>query len=180
LAFTNEQHRRRYAEDPEHRARKLAAGRAYRAERREQLNALWREKWKSNPGFRERWRARRRRAYGLVAQDYERMLREQNGVCAICGRKSRRELCVDHCHATQRVRGLLCDKCNTALGLLGDDADRMRAAGAYVDRARGGAGARGGRGGDIFKSRVGFGERAVRRIHVSLRLRAEAGRFRVG
>ena len=62
---------------------------------------------------------------------------EQNGVCAVCKLPSRRALCVDHCHATRQVRGLLCDKCNTALGLFGDDSKRMRAAAAYVDRARG-------------------------------------------
>jgi len=137
LAFTNEQHRKRYAADPEYRERKLAAGRIYRAERREQLNAQWREKWWTNAEFREGRRARRWLKYGLAAQDYERILIEQNGVCAICKQKAQRWLCVDHCHATQKVRGLLCDKCNTALGLLDDDSDRMRDAGAYVDRARG-------------------------------------------
>jgi hypothetical protein len=65
------------------------------------------------------------------------MASEQNGVCAICKRKAKRWLFVDHCHATQKVRGLLCHKCNSALGFFDDDSDRMRAAGAYVDRARG-------------------------------------------
>jgi len=143
MAFTNAQHRKRYAENPNHRARKLAAGRAYRAERRDKLNARRREKWHTDIEFREGRRARRWLKYGLGAADYARLLVEQNGVCAICRRKARRWLCVDHCHGTQQVRGLLCDKCNTALGLLEDDPDRMRAAGAYVDRARRGAETRG-------------------------------------
>jgi hypothetical protein len=122
MAFSNEQHRERYAADATHRAHKLAANRAYHAEHRERLNG-------------ER-RSRGWRKYGLVAADYERMLAAQGGVCAICKRKGKRWLCVDHCHETQAVRGLLCDKCNTALGFFGDDADRMRAAGEYLDRAR--------------------------------------------
>jgi Recombination endonuclease VII len=72
-----------------------------------------------------------------AAEEHRRLLDAQNGVCAVCKLPSRRTLCVDHCHATRQVRGLLCDKCNTALGLLGDDSKRMRAAAAYVDRARG-------------------------------------------
>ncbi len=143
MAFTNAQHRKRYAEDPNHRAHKLAANRAYRMGRRDELNARWREKWHTNTEYREGKRARRWVKYGLAAEDYARMVAEQGGVCAICKRKSRRWLCVDHCHATQLVRGLLCDKCNSALGFLDDDPERMRAAGAYVDRARGGATARG-------------------------------------
>ena len=67
-----------------------------------------------------------------AASEHRRLLEEQNGVCAVCKLPSRRTLCVDHCHATRQVRGLLCDKCNTALGLFGDDSKRMRAAAAYV------------------------------------------------
>ena len=62
------------------------------------------------------------------------LLDAQNGVCAVCKLPSRRALCVDHCHATRQVRGLLCDKCNTALGLFGDDVRRMLAAVVYLNR----------------------------------------------
>ncbi len=138
MAFTNEQHRKRYAEDPDYRARKLAENRVWRAEHREELNAQWYEKWSRDAEFRELRRARyRKKKYGLGGEDYQRMLAQQNGVCAVCKQKAQRRLCVDHCHATQKVRGLLCDKCNTALGLLDDDSNRMREAGTYVDRARG-------------------------------------------
>jgi len=138
VAFSNEQHRRRYAENRKHRDEKLAANRAYRAEHRDRLNAERRDKWRSDADLRARHGgARLTRNYGLSRDEHRRLLEAQNGVCAVCKLPSRRTLCVDHCHATRQVRGLLCDKCNTALGLLGDDSGRMRAAGAYVDRARG-------------------------------------------
>lgn len=52
---------------------------------------------------------------GVSRLEYEEMLVEQNGVCAICHRPSDsmgRRLCVDHDHATGRTRGLLCSTCN--------------------------------------------------------------------
>jgi hypothetical protein len=122
MAFSNEQHRERYAAEATHRARKLAANRADHAEHRKRLN--------------EARRSRAWRKYGLGAVDYQRMLAAQDGVCAICRRKGSRWLCVDHCHETQVVRGLLCEKCNIALGFFEDDADRMRTAAEYLDRAR--------------------------------------------
>ena len=138
VAFSKEQHRRRYAENRKHREEKLAANRAYRAAHRDRLNAERRDKWRSDADLRARHGAALLdRNYGLSRDEHRRLLEAQNGVCAVCKLPSRRALCVDHCHATRQVRGLLCDKCNTALGLLGDDSGRMRAAGANVDRARG-------------------------------------------
>lgn len=50
--------------------------------------------------------------------------------CAICGSKVR--LVVDHCHKTGRIRGVLCAKCNSAIGLLGDDTERLASAIEYL------------------------------------------------
>jgi hypothetical protein len=146
VAFTNEQHRKRYAEDPQHREHKLAANRVYRAEHRERLNTLWREKWQANAAYRERHAlARIERLYGLSEAQYRRLLQAQKGACAICKRPPRRRaLCVDHCRVTKQVRGLLCNNCNTGLGLFGDDPARLRAAAAYLSRARRKAARRGG------------------------------------
>ncbi len=166
MAFSNEQHRQRYAQDPGYRERKLAANRAYHAEHRDRLNG--------------RRQSRRGRTYGLTAEDLERMLIEQGGLCAICERSPARRLCIDHCHATQKVRGLLCDNCNIALGLLDDDPERLRAAIAYVLRARGVGEARGGCRADIVVVTAGaaFEARCAAASH-ALRLRAEVGRFGV-
>lgn len=64
------------------------------------------------------------RTYGITLADFERMLEAQGGRCKICDApppnkslKSRR-LLVDHCHKTGKVRGLLCHKCNTAVGIV--------------------------------------------------------------
>jgi glucan-binding YG repeat protein len=67
----------------------------------------------------ERWIKR----YKLSAEQYYEMFKKQKEVCKICEKKcsSRKNLSVDHCHQTGKVRGLLCVKCNTSLGMLNDD-----------------------------------------------------------
>lgn len=115
---------------------------------REAANAR-REKWMAKPGVRERqlerlkaWqrdnpeRARRsarnshlKKAYGITYDQMIEMLAAQGGKCALCdcvldplGKSPKNQVCVDHCHDTQRVRGLLCVRHNNALGALGDNA----------------------------------------------------------
>jgi hypothetical protein len=56
--------------------------------------------------------------FGITVDDYNQMLKNQNGGCAICEIKhnNKRRFCVDHCHKTNKVRGLLCNGCNTGVG----------------------------------------------------------------
>lgn len=83
-----------------------------------------------------RYHAYQIRAFGLTPEDYVRMLDEQHGVCAICGGPQvggkNRRLCVDHCHKTGEVRGLLCTKCNAGLGMYDDNVDTLAKALAYL------------------------------------------------
>lgn len=76
------------------------------------------------------------RRYGITPDDYDRMLAEQGGLCAICRQPERsnrnRSLAVDHNHRTGLVRGLLCSHCNRAIGLLADDPTRLIRALAYL------------------------------------------------
>jgi hypothetical protein len=79
------------------------------------------------------------RNYGIGLDKYEKMFETQNGICAICGleQQSTRNirLCVDHCHDTGMVRGLLCDRCNRGIGLLQDDYRILDKASTYLRRA---------------------------------------------
>ena len=77
-----------------------------------------------------------KRKYGTTIAEYDRMFEEQYGVCAICGeaRPDERTLHVDHDHATGSVRGLLCFRCNNALGDLRDDLELFQRAADYLDR----------------------------------------------
>lgn len=61
--------------------------------------------------------------YGLEPGEYERRMKEQQGVCAVCHKNCSRktELAVDHDHKTGQVRGLLCQNCNAGLGMFFDD-----------------------------------------------------------
>ena len=66
--------------------------------------------------------------YGITYIDYLAMYEEQEGCCAICKKPSphkERDLSVDHCHESGKVRGLLCLHCNTALGHFKDNIDSL-------------------------------------------------------
>jgi hypothetical protein len=73
------------------------------------------------------------RLYGATLVDYEIMLKEQNGQCAICGVSPfGQALDVDHCHETGAIRGLLCGTCNAGIGLLKDNPDLCYKASMYL------------------------------------------------
>lgn len=79
-------------------------------------------------------RRRMLKAFGITVEYYEKMLRRQKGLCAICKQPERlgRRLAVDHCHETKKVRGLLCFKCNRALGGFGDSKILLKNAYKYL------------------------------------------------
>ncbi len=86
--------------------------------------------------------------YGLSIEDYEDLLKKQKYKCKICGKLSRNkkgtvtklkkafasnyDLKVDHCHKSKKVRGLLCNECNTALGKFNDDPNVLLLAFEYL------------------------------------------------
>lgn len=109
---------------------------AYREANRDELAEKSRNRY-GNKTPAERKEANRAYAlkheYGLTVEQYDHMLAEQGGVCALCSRPPGvRLLAVDHDHDTGRVRGLLCVRCNTALGSLGDNEEGLLRAVAYL------------------------------------------------
>ena len=105
-----------------------AANKARQAERKAEGRSWY------NPEV-DVWSHRRRR-YGITKEQYLAMLDEQGGACAICrGAPDGKDksLVVDHDHKTGKVRGLLCNKCNWAIGHFKDDSDRMMNAITYLE-----------------------------------------------
>lgn len=81
------------------------------------------------------WSRRLVHTYGISAVDYNKMFRDQNGVCAICERPPVDiRLAVDHNHASGRVRGLLCNPCNLVLGMMDDKHERLLKAYQYLKK----------------------------------------------
>jgi hypothetical protein len=73
--------------------------------------------------------------YGITPEEFNNMLLQQRGKCAICGilqSATGKFLHVDHCHKTGKIRGLLCHKCNYALGFLRDSIEIAEAAIEYL------------------------------------------------
>lgn len=79
------------------------------------------------PSYMRKWK------YGLTTEQFNAMLAEQGGACAIC-RDSEKKWCVDHDHATGKVRAILCYCCNIAIGNLGDSARLASAAAEYLTK----------------------------------------------
>lgn len=82
-----------------------------------------RDRWKNNNPDKVKSSALKSN-YGIDLQTYNIMFISQGGCCAICKThqdKLKVPLCVDHCHTTGKVRGLLCKRCNSGIGFLNDD-----------------------------------------------------------
>jgi hypothetical protein len=80
-----------------------------------------------------------KRNYGLTEEEFKCMLAALEGVCAICGRPESgtrkgklRQLSVDHCHETKKIRGLLCSRCNPGIGYFNHDPILLERAAAYL------------------------------------------------
>lgn len=80
--------------------------------------------------------------YGITYEQYEELLAQQNFGCAICGssvsnnKRTSGKLFVDHCHTTGKVRGLLCSRCNHALGQFDDNVELLTKAVSYLNTSK--------------------------------------------
>ncbi len=123
------------ATNPEKVKAHNAAWYAANTEKARANNAAW---WGANPGRRRNYdRKSLLKKHGITPEEFDAMLAEQDGLCAICGTDEPGGygiFHVDHCHDTGKVRGLLCHHCNLGIGNLGDDADRVLSAAAYLLR----------------------------------------------
>jgi hypothetical protein len=68
--------------------------------------------------------------YGIGAAEVDELIREQGGLCVVCGEREAKQ--VDHDHETGAVRGILCLLCNAAMGAFHDDPALIRRAIGYV------------------------------------------------
>lgn len=88
---------------------------------------------KSNPE--KTHRRHLRDLYGITLEDWQKVFAEQGGACKICRKHQssmKKALCVDHSHTTGEIRGLLCVKCNRAVGCLMDSPDLAQKLEAYL------------------------------------------------
>lgn len=70
--------------------------------------------------------------YGLTQKDWEVINDNQEGHCATC--LTTDNLCVDHCHTSGKVRGLLCTPCNVTLGMAKDNPETLRKLADYLEK----------------------------------------------
>lgn len=103
------------------------------------------EKYKDDPVVRKRNRLNSRnyniKKYGISVEDFHRMMDEQKGQCLICSSEfcASAEMadifkvaCIDHCHESGKVRGLLCRPCNSGLGHFKDNPLLLELAAGYL------------------------------------------------
>jgi len=106
--------------------------RANRALAFRQYNSSPKAKVASATWYVRKGRAKRLKVeYGLTVEQHAAMLKAQGSLCKICEKAAKR-LVVDHDHATGKVRGLLCDNCNHALGKMYDSPALLVAAANYL------------------------------------------------
>lgn len=103
-----------------------------------------RQKWSANNPERSHLSQRQRNLkhrFGVDLEWYEKQFKKQNYSCAICETKTNKTVgdrqfwnfSVDHCHDSGKIRGILCNNCNRALGLFQDNPELLKKAASYVE-----------------------------------------------
>jgi hypothetical protein len=136
--------RRCYAGHPVHGAAERERFQQYKERNGERIKANRRAYYKRTKGLLKHpsvTRLETLRLHGLTRDGYDAMFAAQGGRCAICHKTERESatkgrLAVDHSHETGQIRGLLCTRCNTAIGMLGDDVAGVWAALDYLTKAQ--------------------------------------------
>lgn len=123
----NKANREYYAAHPEKRKEKNDKKKEYR------------KLYYDNPEIKLKYRQKYiERKFGINYEQYNKMLAQQGGVCAICGsaetKCSAEYLAIDHDHDTGEIRGLLCSNCNRALGLFQDNSEIVEKAMLYLKK----------------------------------------------
>lgn len=139
MAWKNKEDEKEYRKiyDSEHRDYINERRRKYyrTAEGHEKLKVCKRN-WARKESSKKRHTAwRLKNQYGITVCEYENMLTAQNNSCVLCGinfNNTSQGPCIDHDHNSHVVRGLLCSKCNWALGLFYDDIVRLQKAIDYL------------------------------------------------
>lgn len=121
------------------REKRLAASKKYRENNKELLAKKARAYQKENPDIYRQAAAKHyhKNRLRILAKRYgvpESSLESLSNCCEICG--STYKLCIDHCHTSGIVRGMLCDSCNRGIGFLGESVERLLEAIAYLDKHR--------------------------------------------
>lgn len=92
---------------------------------------------KSVQGIKNTKKGNLTRRYNISIEEYNNKVEAQHNCCAICGihrNFQKKDLAVDHCHKTGKVRSLLCNKCNTILGQADDDIALLEKIISYLKR----------------------------------------------
>ena len=106
--------------------------RIWRKRNREKLATCARLRYQRNP--QEELDRVRFKKYGITGEEYREIILRQGIKCPICNKDITNNPSVDHNHATGKIRGFICNKCNLAIGNAEDSPDRLRAMASYLER----------------------------------------------
>jgi len=118
----------------ENRIVNLENAKKWNRENREKYNLNKSRSAKKNPHVCKNIQLKNK--FGITLEQYNEMLESQGGVCAICKQScgTGKSLAVDHCHKTKKIRGLLCQHCNTGFGQFRENREYLISAIAYHDK----------------------------------------------
>lgn len=125
--------RQRSKEDEEYREKERLRGKEKYQRRKVEHAKICKTYYNENLEWRKDLHIRK--TYGGMTMDDKITMRDaQSNRCKICKIEfaDDKSACIDHCHKTGKVRGLLCKKCNSGIGMFGDDPEKVRKAHEYL------------------------------------------------